>query len=142
MKAMSDKIVRLWRFPPEDFAAWRAMVGGSQLESYEGYLAVLGEAAEVAAAQNLEVEIVSATVQEMRDWLKSTARANTPSNRAAAVGCKLGGLGRAMGLKITAKVVAHAVVDLGHSLRKSAEVPIVDGDIRAAIRQAIENFTD
>jgi hypothetical protein len=151
---MAEKTVLLWRFPPEDFADWQQLVGSPQVESIDGYEWQLAQAAEEAAAAGFEPKIWLASVADMRRLLANNQLQNTPANRAAIIATEGSELvGARLGLKIGPKAIGWAVLGIqiggpraGKQHVSSAwlqdgggmgEVPVVGGDIRAAIRAAI-----
>lgn len=153
---MAEKTVLLWRFPPEDLADWQQLVGSPQVESIDGYEWQLSQAAEEAAAAGFEPQIWFAPVAEMRRLLVDNNMENTPANRAAIIAAKGSELvGVRLGLKIGPKAIGWAVLGLkigfGNQTGKHGvssawvqdggggmgEMPVVNGDVRAAIREVI-----
>jgi hypothetical protein len=127
----------LWRFPPEDFASWKQLVGPATTASLDDYERQLADAAAELTAQGCAVEFWCGTVAEMRAALGG--KPNTPTNRAAMIAARGEGLGRVLGLKVGARYVAFGLVQRPE-LVKQSETPVVNGDVRAAIRAAISKI--
>lgn len=82
---MRPNLLRLWLFPCEDWDAWLSLVGWSALAGYNSYVAALDERAHEAVGQGLSVEIVRRPVSWMRDQIRKSGVANTPSGRASMI---------------------------------------------------------
>lgn len=142
---MSNKVATFWLFPADDFEAWCELVGSPQVETYEGYEWLIGEATAEAVEAGCEVAICHMTVADMRERLKEGGFANTAAGRAAALSgidqrpttlaFWIGGPA-GTGLDLKHHVVASAWVDSGVG---GMTVPVSGPqDVRAAIREAIK----
>jgi hypothetical protein len=136
-EASEPRTAILWRFPPEDFAAWQQLVGPDAADSLDDYERQLADAAAELTAQGCVVEFWLGSVAEMRAALRG--KPNTPANRAAVIAARGEGLGRVLGLTVGAKYVAFGLVQRPE-LVKQSETPVVNGDVRAAIRAAISKM--
>ena len=83
-------VVALWEFPPEDFPAWRCLVGDPDAAGipadHAEYLALLGRVEADCQRQGLATRRARFTVAEMCDELARRGWPNTPENRAAITG--------------------------------------------------------
>lgn len=78
-------MIYLWDFPPEDFEAWRALVGDPEVDSHSAYLTLLAAIQADQERQGHPVRRVRFSVAEMRLWLVTEGLENTPDNRALVV---------------------------------------------------------
>ncbi|MCH2125895.1 MAG: hypothetical protein MK165_13970 [Pirellulaceae bacterium] len=88
---MSDKqpdVVRLWKFPREDFDDWIDLIseseeGAPMISDYDQYISAIDDIAHQAYRMGVEeVQISTITVDEMRQLLDENEIPNTVTGRA------------------------------------------------------------